>query len=137
MSKEQKRPRLVGMNHIALEVGDIEEALAFYGKIFDFTLRSKSKGAAFIDMGAARDDLLLGGPMALHFRRGALDPQQLGGKAEARPVVEIDLERLLRRLQADLHRPVRRAYARAHRRRSSGMTKKNMRRPTRRSPRSR
>jgi len=51
MSKEQKRPRLVGMNHIALEVGDIEEALAFYGKIFDFALRSKSKRAAFIDMG--------------------------------------------------------------------------------------
>jgi len=49
--RENKRPRLVGMNHIALEVGDIEEALAFYGKIFDFTLRSKSKGAAFIDMG--------------------------------------------------------------------------------------
>lgn len=51
MSNEQKRPRLVGMNHIALEVANIEEALAFYGKIFDFTLRSKSKGAAFIDMG--------------------------------------------------------------------------------------
>src|SRR6516225_10786410 len=51
MSNEQKRPRLVGMNHIALEVADIEEALAFYGKIFDFTLRSKSKRAAFIDMG--------------------------------------------------------------------------------------
>ena len=51
MSNEKKRPRLVGMNHIALEVGDIEEALAFYGKIFDFNLRSKSKRAAFIDMG--------------------------------------------------------------------------------------
>jgi lactoylglutathione lyase len=52
-SKEQenKRPRLVGVNHIALEVGDIDEALAFYGKIFDFSLRSKSKRAAFIDMG--------------------------------------------------------------------------------------
>lgn len=51
MSNEQKRPKLVGMNHIALEVADIDEALAFYGKIFDFKLRSKSKGAAFIDMG--------------------------------------------------------------------------------------
>ena len=51
MSNEQKRPKLVGMNHIALEVGDIDEALAFYGKIFDFTLRSKGKGMAFIDMG--------------------------------------------------------------------------------------
>ena len=37
--------------HIALEVGDVEAALAFYGKIFDFTLRGKGKGQAFIDMG--------------------------------------------------------------------------------------
>ena len=29
------RPRLVGINHVALEVGDLEEALAFYGAIFD------------------------------------------------------------------------------------------------------
>jgi catechol 2,3-dioxygenase-like lactoylglutathione lyase family enzyme len=28
------KPRLVGINHVALEVGDIEEALALYGKIF-------------------------------------------------------------------------------------------------------
>ena len=46
-----KRPRLVGVNHIALEVGNVEEALAFYGQIFDFTLRGKSKHQAFIDMG--------------------------------------------------------------------------------------
>jgi predicted enzyme related to lactoylglutathione lyase len=45
------KPKLVGMNHIALEVGDVEEALAFYGRIFDFTLRGKSRGQAFIDMG--------------------------------------------------------------------------------------
>jgi predicted enzyme related to lactoylglutathione lyase len=45
------RPSLVGMNHIALEVGDIEQALAFYGGIFRFTLRGKGKGQAFIDMG--------------------------------------------------------------------------------------
>jgi predicted enzyme related to lactoylglutathione lyase len=47
----QRKPRLVGINHIALEVGNVEEALAFYGRIFDFTLRGKSKGAAFIDIG--------------------------------------------------------------------------------------
>jgi catechol 2,3-dioxygenase-like lactoylglutathione lyase family enzyme len=39
------------MNHVALEVGDIEEALAFYGRIFAFTLRGRGKGQAFIDMG--------------------------------------------------------------------------------------
>ena len=37
------KPRAIGFNHIALEVGDIEEALAFYGRIFDFKLRGKSK----------------------------------------------------------------------------------------------
>ena len=47
----QSKPRLVGINHIALEVGDVEEALAFYGRIFDFTLRGKRKGSAFIDIG--------------------------------------------------------------------------------------
>jgi catechol 2,3-dioxygenase-like lactoylglutathione lyase family enzyme len=45
------KPKLVGMNHIALEVGDIEEALAFYGRIFDFKLRGKGPRQAFIDMG--------------------------------------------------------------------------------------
>ena len=45
------KPRLVGINHIALEVGDVEEALAFYRQIFSFTLRGRSKGHAFIDMG--------------------------------------------------------------------------------------
>jgi lactoylglutathione lyase len=45
------KPRLVGINHVALEVGDIEEALAFYGQLFDFTLRGRSDTMAFIDMG--------------------------------------------------------------------------------------
>jgi catechol 2,3-dioxygenase-like lactoylglutathione lyase family enzyme len=45
------KPRLVGINHIALEVGDVEEALAFYGRIFDFKLRGRGKGQAFIDIG--------------------------------------------------------------------------------------
>ena len=45
------KARLVGMNHIALEVGDIEEALAFYGKLFDLRLRGRSARMAFIDMG--------------------------------------------------------------------------------------
>ena len=43
--------RLVGINHVALEVGDVEEALAFYGRIFELTLRGRSRGAAIIDMG--------------------------------------------------------------------------------------
>jgi lactoylglutathione lyase len=46
-----KKARAVGFNHVALEVGDIDAALAFYGRIFDFKLRSKSATAAFIDLG--------------------------------------------------------------------------------------
>jgi catechol 2,3-dioxygenase-like lactoylglutathione lyase family enzyme len=43
--------RLVGINHVALEVGDVDEALAFYGRFFELTLRGRSNGAAFIDIG--------------------------------------------------------------------------------------
>jgi catechol 2,3-dioxygenase-like lactoylglutathione lyase family enzyme len=39
------------MNHVALEVGDLEQALAFYGRIFDFELRGRTPRMAFIDMG--------------------------------------------------------------------------------------
>jgi len=48
---EYARPRVVGFNHVALEVGDIEEALAFYGRLFRFELRGKSDTMAFIDLG--------------------------------------------------------------------------------------
>ncbi|HKE38622.1 MAG TPA: VOC family protein [Casimicrobiaceae bacterium] len=48
---QAKKPRLVGFNHVALEVGDIDAALAFYGRLFDFTLRSKEESMAFIDLG--------------------------------------------------------------------------------------
>jgi catechol 2,3-dioxygenase-like lactoylglutathione lyase family enzyme len=45
-------PKLVGMNHIALEVGDIDEALAFWESIFgELKLRGRGGGMAFIDMG--------------------------------------------------------------------------------------
>ncbi|SDF54242.1 VOC family protein [Thalassobaculum litoreum] len=46
-----RKARAVGFNHVALEVGNIDEALEFYGKIFDFKLRSKSETSAFIDLG--------------------------------------------------------------------------------------
>ena len=48
---ELTKARLVGFNHVALEVGDIEAALTFYGRLFDFELRSKSESMAFIDLG--------------------------------------------------------------------------------------
>ncbi len=44
--------RLVGINHVALEVGDLEKALAWYGRIFEFELRGRAGDRmAFIDMG--------------------------------------------------------------------------------------
>jgi lactoylglutathione lyase len=46
-----ERGRLVGINHVALEVGDIAEALEWYGRIFEFTLRGRGPQMAFIDMG--------------------------------------------------------------------------------------
>jgi extradiol dioxygenase family protein len=45
------RARLVGINHVALEVGDVDEALAFYGRFFELTLRGRVRGMAFVDMG--------------------------------------------------------------------------------------
>ncbi|MGH8771506.1 MAG: VOC family protein, partial [Burkholderiales bacterium] len=50
------KPHIVGVNHIALEVGDVKEALAFYSRIFEFKLRggdfeSPGNRPAFIDMG--------------------------------------------------------------------------------------
>ena len=45
-------PKLVGMNHIALEVGDLDEALSFWESIFDgLELRGRVGNMAFIDMG--------------------------------------------------------------------------------------
>ena len=45
------KARAVGINHVALEVGDIDEALAFYGRLFEFSLRRRSETAAFIALG--------------------------------------------------------------------------------------
>jgi lactoylglutathione lyase len=44
-------PKLVGINHVALEVGDLEKALEWYGRIFDFDEPEREPGMAFIDMG--------------------------------------------------------------------------------------
>ncbi len=51
MSTNKTKARAVGINHVALEVGDIDEALAFYGSLFEFGLRSRGDKMAFIDMG--------------------------------------------------------------------------------------
>ena len=58
------RPRLVGINHVALEVGDIDEALAFYGSVFELELRGRMTGMAFIDIGDQFIALAAGGASA-------------------------------------------------------------------------
>jgi lactoylglutathione lyase len=46
-----ERARLVGMNHVALEVGNLDEALDFYGRVFELELRGRGPRMAFIDAG--------------------------------------------------------------------------------------
>ncbi|WP_027713981.1 VOC family protein [Desulfuromonas sp. TF] len=45
------KARAVGINHVALEVGDVEAALEFYGRLFELKLRGRHDGMAFIDLG--------------------------------------------------------------------------------------
>ena len=45
------KARLIGVNHVALEVADLDAALDLYGRLFTFELRGRAPGAAFIDMG--------------------------------------------------------------------------------------
>ncbi len=48
---EKPAPRMVGINHVALEVGDVDAALGFLGAIFDVRIRGQGPGRAFLDMG--------------------------------------------------------------------------------------
>jgi catechol-2,3-dioxygenase len=43
--------RLVGINHVALEVGDVGEALDWYGRFFELELRGRGGSMAFVDLG--------------------------------------------------------------------------------------
>jgi catechol 2,3-dioxygenase-like lactoylglutathione lyase family enzyme len=45
-------PRPIGINHVAVEVGDVDEALAFLERVFGgLTLRGRSRSMAFVDLG--------------------------------------------------------------------------------------
>jgi len=56
----EARARALGINHVVLEVGDLDQALEFYGKLFEFTLRGRSEHNAFIDLGDQFIQLTLG-----------------------------------------------------------------------------
>ena len=45
------KPRLVGINHVALQVDDIDEAVTFYTDLFQPTAVNRIPGAAFLQMG--------------------------------------------------------------------------------------
>ena len=57
---EQTKARALGVNHVVLEVDDLDKALAFYGALFEFTLRGRSDHNAFIDLGDQFIQLTLG-----------------------------------------------------------------------------
>ena len=83
---ERKKSRVVGFNHVALEVGDIDEALAFYGEFLDFELRSKSDKMAFIDLG---DQFLA---LSKGRRQGPDDDRHLGLVVKDKAAVAAILE---------------------------------------------
>jgi len=56
----EKKARALGINHVVLEVDDLDKALIFYGALFEFTLRGKSEHNAFIDLGDQFIQLTLG-----------------------------------------------------------------------------
>ncbi len=64
-----KKARALGINHVVLEVGDLDEALKFYGAIFDFKLRGKGERNAFIDLGDQFIQLSLGKTQAADDKR--------------------------------------------------------------------
>jgi lactoylglutathione lyase len=58
--RDDKKARALGINHVVLEVGDLDAALEFYGALFEFTLRGKTDHNAFIDLGDQFIQLSLG-----------------------------------------------------------------------------
>ena len=58
--KTEKKARPLGINHVVLEVDDLDKALEFYSALFDFTLRGRGDHNAFIDLGDQFIQLTLG-----------------------------------------------------------------------------
>lgn len=99
------RARPVGINHVALEVGDIDAALEFYGAIFEFELRSRSESSAFIDMGdqfialAEDDDATADRDDHRHFGLVVDDPSIVEDRLESLDADRLSTSRL------DFHDP--------------------------------
>ena len=83
---EGNQPRLVGINHVAIEVGNIDEALAWYGQIFAFTLRGRSERNAFIDMG----DQFINMRLEPDYAVGGVEKRHVGLVVDDRsPIIEL------------------------------------------------
>jgi lactoylglutathione lyase len=94
-----EKPRLIGINHVALEVGDIDEALAFYAQFFDFKLRGcHGDKMAFIDLGDQFLALIAGRRQPTdderHFGLVVDDREGLRARLEAAGVELVDQKRL-------------------------------------------
>ena len=85
---EEKKARALGINHVVLEVSDLDAAVEFYGKIFDFKLRGKSNHNAFIDLG---DQFI---QLALGKTQGPDDKRHFGFVVDDREPVRRALEKL-------------------------------------------
>jgi catechol 2,3-dioxygenase-like lactoylglutathione lyase family enzyme len=95
----KSKPRLLGINHVALEVGDIDEALAFYARFFDFKLRGRhGDQMAFIDLGDQFLALIAGRKQPTddgrHFGLVVDDREGLRTRLEAAGVELVDEKRL-------------------------------------------
>lgn len=82
------KARAIGINHVALEVDDIDAALEFYSQLFTFELRSRSDEMAFIDLG---DQFL---NFSKGRRQGADDERHFGFVVDNRQLVLDKLEQL-------------------------------------------
>lgn len=84
----EKKARALGINHVVLEVGDLDQALDFYGALFDFKLRNRTDHNAFIDLGDQFIQLSLGKT------QGPDDRRHFGFVVDDREPVRQAMERL-------------------------------------------
>jgi lactoylglutathione lyase len=94
---EQTKARPLGINHVVLEVDDLDQALAFYGALFEFTLRGRSDHNAFIDLGDQFIQLTLGKTQVPDTKRHfglVVDDREAVRKAMARQGIKSINDRL-------------------------------------------
>lgn len=83
-----RKARALGINHVVLEVDDLDQALEFYGQLFAFTLRGRSDHNAFIDLGDQFIQLTLGRSQSADTKR------HFGLVVDDREAVKRAMERL-------------------------------------------